>query len=139
MITEIISTILDLFRAGSDFRGARAEKRDAALDAIYMACTETKIYVVEWDRTGKRNKKKEQELAKLWKKASIPVRHFDQLLADKCYHKGDYWLNPDHWDTQDIEHLGIDLDRVTIEARDLKVMSDEQHEKHTIPKKARTA
>ena len=28
MITEIISTIVDLFKAGSAFRGARAEQRD---------------------------------------------------------------------------------------------------------------
>jgi len=102
MITDIISTIIDLFKAGSELRGARAEQRDAALDAIYMACTETKIYVMDWERTSKRNKKKEQELARLWKKASIPARHFDHVLADKCYYKGDYWLNPDHWDNQDI-------------------------------------
>jgi len=98
MIGDILSSILSMFREGSQFRRERSEHRDAALDAIYMACTETKLYASDWERTGKRSRKREQELARLWKKASIPVRHYDKMLADKCYHKGEYWLDPDHWD-----------------------------------------
>jgi|DewCreStandDraft_4_1066084.scaffolds.fasta_scaffold02811_22 hypothetical protein len=128
MIGDILSSILSMFREGSQFRRERSEDRDAALDAIYMACTKTKLYASDWERTGKRSRKREQELARLWKKASIPVRHYDKMLADKCYHKGEYWLDPDHWDDGDTRRLGIDLDRVILEARDLKVMEDDEYE-----------
>lgn len=127
MIGEILASILSMFKEGSDFRRHQTEREDAALDAIYMACTETKLYVTDWERTGRRNRKRESDLARLWKKASIPVRDFDRQLADKCYYKGEYWLDPDHWDDGDTLRLGIELDRVILEARDLKVMDDEDY------------
>lgn len=136
MINEILSTILSMFHTGSDFRRAHGEHRDAALDAIYMACTETKLYVGDWERTGKRNRKREQDLARLWKKASIPVRHFNAILADKCYYKGEYWLDPENWDEGDTQRLGIGLDRVIIEARDLKVIDDAEYEQKRLRRKA---
>lgn len=132
MIGDILSSILSMFHEGSKFHRERGELRDAALDSIYMACAETKLYATDWERTGKRNRKREEELARLWKKASIPVRHFDPALADKCFFKGEYWLDPDHWDDGDTRRLGIDLDRVILEARDLKVMDDETYERHRL-------
>ena len=121
--------MLKMFHEGSEFRREHGEKRDAALAAIYTACTETKLYATEWDRTKKRNLQREHELARLWKNASIPVRHFNADLADKCYYKGDYWLDPDNWNDADTQRLGIDLDRVITEARDLQVMEDDEYER----------
>lgn len=129
MIGEVISSILSLFNEGSKLRREQGELRETALDSIYMACTETKLYATEWDRTGKRNRKREVQLARLWKKASIPVRHFDPELANKCYYKGEYWLDPERWEDGEVRRLGIDLDRVILEARDLKVMDEAEYER----------
>ncbi len=128
-ILEGIQALFNLFRDGTKVATEMSEKRDAALSAIYMACTETKAYAHQWDRTGKRSKETETELARLWKKASIHVRHFDKQLADKCYYKGEYWLDPDNWNDSDTRRLGVSLDRVILEARDLQVMSDAEYEK----------
>jgi len=132
MIGEIVSSILSLFSEGSKLRREQSELREAALDSIYMACTETKLYATEWDHTSKRNRKREEQLARLWKKASIPVRHFDPVLADKCYYKGEYWLDPESWEDGEVRRLGIDLDRVILEARDLKVMDDAEYERKRV-------
>ena len=112
----------------------RGEDRDAALDSIYMACTETKIYAIDYDRTRCRNIDKERDLARLWKKASIKVRHFDGLLADICYYKGEYWLDPEHWNQDDVLRLKIDLDKVILEAKDLKAMDDNEYEQYKLRK-----
>ncbi len=119
---------ISCLRVGQAFLNARSEKRDAALDAIYMACTETKIYLTEFRKNGSRDAEKEKSLASLWKKASIPVRNFDKELADKCYYKGEYWINPEEWHGVD-EDLNISIERVIEEARNLKVLSDEEYEK----------
>lgn len=47
------------------------------------------------NHTGIRNPAAERALASLWKKVSIPARAFDEELADKCYYKGEYWINPE--------------------------------------------
>ncbi|MBE7546274.1 MAG: hypothetical protein HS127_03860 [Planctomycetia bacterium] len=132
MLGDILQDILRLFSAVREFSNRRSEERDAALDAIYMAYTETRMYVTDWERTGKRSRKRERELAVLWKKAAIPVRHFDPRLADKCYHKGEYWIDPDNWNDHDTRRLGINLDLVIMEARDLKVLDDEEFERRRL-------
>ncbi len=134
---EVLPAILALFKTGSGFRKEHGEHRDSALKAIYKACTETKRYANDWERTGKRNRKREENLVNLWKEASIPVRHFDAALADKCYYKGEYWLDPEKWADEDVERLGIDLDRVIVEARDLKVIDDAEYEKKRLRPKSR--
>ena len=57
---EILPAILKLFQTGSNLRQSHNEQRDAALAAIYMACTETKLYATDWESTGKRNRKREE-------------------------------------------------------------------------------
>lgn len=128
MIEGIISSLLSLFKEGGAFAKARGEKRDAALDSIYMACTETKIYVTDQERGAPRDHKREHDLARLWKKAAIHVRHFDRDLAEKCYYKGEYWLNPERWSDKDSGRFKADLDRVIVEAREMKVLSDEEYD-----------
>ena len=136
-VLEVIPALLGLFKTGSSFRKENGEQRDSALKAIYKACTETKLYVGDWERTGKRNRKREEILVNLWKEASIPVRHFDPALAEKCYYKGEDWLDPETWNDEDVKRLGIDLDRVIVEARDLKVIDDSEYEKKRLRPKNR--
>lgn len=40
------------------------------------------------------------------------MRHFDEQLSNTCDHKSEYWVNPDNYNDNDIEQLGIGLDDV---------------------------
>lgn len=137
MLGEILSGLKSIFKSGTMFLKDRRQQRDAALDSIYVACTETKTYVVDWERTNRRDRAKERALATLWKKTSILVRPYDAPLADKCYYKGEYWLDPDNWNQEDSQRLQIDLDRVILEAKDLKVMEDEEYKRNKLRRNRR--
>lgn len=49
------------------------------------------------DLGKRRRRKRELTIAKLWHDASVPLRHVDKDLADRCFLKGSYWLEPDTW------------------------------------------
>lgn len=40
------------------------------------------------------------------------MRHFDEQLSNICEHKSEYWVNPNNYNDDDIEELGIGLDDV---------------------------
>ena len=88
------------------------ELSDAALNAISEALTETCLYVNDYKDSGVVDKKTQARLARLWAKAAIPVRHFDQDLSDICEHKSQYWLDPSNWDSTKTSEICIDLDSV---------------------------
>src|SRR5687768_3935007 len=96
---EGLKTLLDYFR---DERHRREDKADEALAGIYAAANETKLYIKKAQRTGKSDRKKEEELARLWTKAAVPIRHFNHDLADRCLLKGEYWVDPASWSVADI-------------------------------------
>ena len=92
---------------------------DQALASLYMACTETKIYIQQVESTGTLNRQTEEDLARLWSKAAVPLRHINQDLANRCAHKSDYWLNPAKWSRADIAEYRIGITQVADEARKL--------------------
>jgi hypothetical protein len=51
-------------------------------------------------------------LSKYWSAAAIPLRHFDDNLSQICEHKSEYWVNPEHYNDEDIQELGIGLNDV---------------------------
>ncbi len=55
---------------------------------------------------------REAQLANYWVAAAIPHRHFDDELAKICYHKAEYWVNPDNYDCEGVVKLGIELNEV---------------------------
>jgi len=109
---------LGLIREG---RKQRTERIDQALLALYAALSETKMYIAERERGKRRNKKREYALARLWHRASVPLRAIDEQFADRCFLKGSYWMDPDTWDKQRIESTGIAIDAVFEATRKLLV------------------
>jgi hypothetical protein len=66
------------------------EQKDWALSAIISAANETKIYIQRVRRNGKTDKETEEKLSRLWATAAVPLRYFDQDLANRCLEKSDY-------------------------------------------------
>ncbi len=104
-----------------DGKRRRDEKTDQALLALYVALAETRAYVTARARGTRRSRTKETSLAKLWHNAAVPLRHIDPNLANRCFLKGSYWLEPDIWSKPKINESGIALDRVFEAARALLV------------------
>jgi len=95
------------------------EQIDLALSALISATNETKIYIQRVQRTGSTNRETEEKLSRLWSAASIPIRHFDQDLAERCYIKSEYWLNPENYSATDIAKFRIGIEKINKEAKKL--------------------
>jgi hypothetical protein len=104
-------------------RKRRTERTDQALYALYTALNETKAYLNLLDSGKKRNRRKEWAIAKLWHDASVPLRNIDRDLAERCFIKGSYWLEPDTWTNLMIKKKRIGLDQVLKSTRNLLMES----------------
>jgi hypothetical protein len=111
-----LKALLEYFR---DERHRREDKADDALAAIYAAANETKLYIQKTQRTGKSDRKEEEELSRLWTKAAVPIRYFDKDLADRCLLKGQYWIDPASWRVAEIVQFRIGIEEIFEEARAL--------------------
>jgi hypothetical protein len=107
---------LGLIREGKKHRN---EKIDQALFALYTALNETRNYINKLKKSKKRNRKTEHDIALLWHKTSIPLRYIDKDLADRCFLKGSYWLEPDTWTQEDIMNKGIAIDTIYDRTREI--------------------
>jgi hypothetical protein len=108
--------LLDYFAKGRQIRSA---KKDQALTALYAAATETKLYLEKLNDNGRRNRRTEEQLVRLWSRAAIPVRHFDRALADRCLAKSQYWISPGRWTEQEVEENCIGIRQIHDAARRL--------------------
>jgi hypothetical protein len=111
-------SVLGLIREG---KRQRTEKTDQALLALYTALRETQGYLAELKSGMANNPDKELSLAGLWQLASVPLREIDIELAEKCFEKGGYWLNPEAWNPARIEAKDIALDNMLEATRKLLV------------------
>ncbi len=112
MFTELLDQLTSLLGHIATLGKDRRELKDLALKAVSTALNETTIYYRDLGKSTNRNLEREAMLVKYWSAAAIPLRHFDQSLAEICEHKAEYWLNPDSYSSQEIEELGIRLDSV---------------------------
>jgi len=111
-----VTSVYKLMRAG---KRDRDEQTDNALRALYVALTETYAYAEEL-RNGKANdRKREYEIAGLWNAASIPLRHVDRRLAERCNMKGSYWMEPEVWDAGRVRRNAITLRRMADDTKKL--------------------
>lgn len=101
----------------------RDEKTDQSLYALYAALNETKAYISHLESGKRRSKKREFAIARLWHDASVPLRKVDRDLAERCFIKGSYWLEPDAWSQLMINRKRIGLDQVIESTRDLLMES----------------
>ena len=102
-----------------------------ALEALYTALNETRIYIGLLDRSKfgldqgedltapRRSIETEARLSQLWTHASLKLRQVDRDLAERCFDKGDYWAHPDEWTEDDVKRARIQIDSVFRAARRL--------------------
>lgn len=112
MIREILEKLTAILGAIATLSKERRELKDMALRTVCNALDETCLYFRDRERGLVRNIDREDLLVKYWSAAAIPLRHFDEELAIICVRKSEYWLNPDNYDEQQIEVLGIGLESV---------------------------
>ncbi|WOK08175.1 hypothetical protein RT717_05940 [Imperialibacter roseus] len=112
MLNEIIEGLSNILGPIATATKERSQMKDEALRAISHALNETYLYYRDIEHGHLPNRDKEAMLVKYWSAAAISLRHFDQGLANICDNKAEYWVNPDNYNSADIENLGIGLDSV---------------------------
>jgi hypothetical protein len=112
MIRELLDGLIKILGPIATLSKERRELKDVALRAISNALDETCLYYRDQLKGSPRNLDREGLLAKYWSAAAIPMRHFDETLANICDHKSEYWINPENYDSDEIKDLGIGLDDV---------------------------
>ncbi len=115
-IFDRLLAAIGLIRENQKLKGERIDK---ALYALYAALNETKDYVYSLNRGIQRNREREYAIAKLWSDASVPLRTIDRDLAERCFIKSGYWLEPDTWSELMIKKKRIGLNQVLKSTRDL--------------------
>jgi hypothetical protein len=111
-----VLSVLGLIR---DKKRQRTEQTDQALLALYAALTETRLYISELEHGKPHSRKKEFAIARLWNTASVPLREIDPDLAERCFDKGSYWMEPDIWEPERIDAKGIAIESMFEATRQL--------------------
>ena len=102
-----------------DGQKKRTEKTDQALTALHNTILETKSYIHKREDGMPRDRSQEFSIAELWQKSSIPLREIDVELAEKCFLKSGYWMEPEIWNEGKIRSKGIAIDAVFEATRQL--------------------
>lgn len=95
------------------------ERKRSALNAVYTAISETKMYLANSASGEDYDRDVEAKLARLWNSAAVELRDIDHDLADRCLVKGNYWSDPRNWSADETEQARIKLDTVFSKAREL--------------------
>lgn len=112
MLEFVIDRLIKLLGPIATLSKEKRELKDDALKAVSTALTETCIYYRGLGRGSERNEEKEEQLARYWAAAAIPLRHIDEELSGICENKAEYWLNPEEWSNDEILEYGIKLEDV---------------------------
>jgi hypothetical protein len=113
---DAASQVLSVARAGQalDSHGLdqqRAVAFRSARDAFQLALRETVVYM---QRVGTNHaaysEEGEQRLSLLWTEASNAIAEFDPNLAERCYIKGQGWLDPAVWDNPRFKDYKVGID-----------------------------
>ena len=113
MIQWVVERLVGLLGPISRLQAEKREIADAALTAISHALDETRLYYRDIESGQPSDQEREAQLVRAWSAAAIPMRHIDRELASACQHKSDFWLNPESWEPDRIEKIGISLDDVS--------------------------
>jgi hypothetical protein len=83
----------------------------AAVQAYQKALSETVTYL-EAVRSGRKQYNQEDEagLSRLWSDASTAVSTFDPDLANRCFVKGQGWLDSKVWNDERYKRYGVGID-----------------------------
>lgn len=124
MIEEIamIAGLTELLKYFRDERHYRSKNRKEALIAIQNALQKTQQYISLRDNQNKpRDTTIEHELSTLWSTAAIHAREFSPDFAQRLHLKGNFWLNPEEWEFDEIYDAGIKIERINMEVNDLLI------------------
>lgn len=83
----------------------KAEEFEEALKALDAALAATVEYLDQLGPAGRPDKSKEDKLSKLWRAAAFAVRPFNPDLSERCFMKGQGWLDPSLWSDPEYEEL----------------------------------
>ena len=108
-VAERLISVLPII---GDLQKEKRKAADYALTSISEALSETSIYINKWRKSGRREEEIEEKLVRLWGIAAVSVRHIDRELAEMCFFKSEYWVNPEEWDPSKAKGVAIDLDSV---------------------------
>ena len=108
----LIEKLLSLIPLIAHLSKVRREIADNALNAFNAALNETSLYLAYIRQGGNPDRKREEQLARLWAAAAVPARHPDIELADMCLYKSDNRTNSDRWDNRKIIQYGIGIESV---------------------------
>jgi hypothetical protein len=100
----------ELLRAVDEDRTKSARYKEA-VQAYDNALRETVTYL-EAVRSGSKphNRDSEMELSRLWSAASTAVTTFDADLANRCFIKGQGWLDSKVWSDERYKAYGVSVD-----------------------------
>jgi hypothetical protein len=112
MLNEILQGLINILGPIATASKERSQMKDEALRAISHALDETYLYYRDIGHGRLQNRDREAMLVKYWSAAGISLRHFDQDLARRCDDKAEYWVNPENYNDEDINKLGIGLESV---------------------------
>lgn len=112
MISQVIESLIKLLGPVATLSRERRELKDSALRSISTALNETYLYYRDLEKGSQRNLDREAQLTKYWSAAAIPLRHFDDELANICDYKSEYWVNPENYSDEEVSKLGIELGEV---------------------------
>ena len=93
------------WRAGNQMR---SQQRVEALACFLRALNETEIYFGT-SRVLGRDRRREEELSRLWTATSQMFRHFDADLATRCETKGCYWADPVGWSIEELIQARVNI------------------------------
>ena len=99
-----------LLRAVDEDR-TRSADYTTAVQAYNKALSQTVTYL-KAVRSGDQpsNEGKEEELSRLWSDASAAISTFDPELANRCFVKGQGWLDPKVWSDERYKQYGVGID-----------------------------
>ena len=121
LVLTVFDKCLNIIGLVRDGKIKRDRQVDEALNALFKALCETKAYVAGLKRGERRDHHREDSIAFLWHKASVPLRYVDKELAHRCFFKGSFWHEPESWTEFQLRERRITLDQVCESAKQLLV------------------
>lgn len=83
----------------------------AGVAAYLAALNETVRYLKETESNpAARSPERDGKIANLWHEAGMAIGRFDPSLANRCYVKGQGWLDPSVWKNPKFKDYGVSLD-----------------------------
>lgn len=99
---------------------AREESVRTALKSLSIAVLETRSYLAQLStKAHGRGLAKEQAISNLWHEATLDLQSVDRALAERCFAKAEYWVDPTKWDVDKIQRYNITLEAMSDAVREL--------------------